>query len=44
MTWEKFVTAKGRQESAAENHDGKSFFRRPSCKLDDNIKMNIKDI
>ena len=44
MTWESFVTARERRESAAENHEGKSFCRRPNCKLGDNIKMNIKDI
>jgi hypothetical protein len=44
MTWERFVTAKGRRESAAGKHEGKRFFRRPNCKLGDNIKMNIKDI
>jgi hypothetical protein len=27
MTWWKFVTAKGRRESATEKYEGKSFFR-----------------
>jgi hypothetical protein len=44
MTGERFVTTKGRRESAAENREGKSFFRRPSCNVEDNIKMNVKDI
>jgi hypothetical protein len=43
VTWERFVKAKGRRESAAEKYEGKSFFRIPNCKLEDNIKMNVKE-